>query len=257
MRGGDPCALFRQRKNMRLDHFIETLMNAASWQLPDPRQNQLLAGLGESELQRWLPHLEPVDMPLGQVLSASGHNHEHAYFPTTAIVSLMHVTLAGTSTETTVVGNEGVVGIALFLGGDATLGRAVVQTAGHAYRLRAHMLKSATDTAGPVLTLLLRYALTVIAQVGQTAVCNRYHSIDQLFSRRLVMALDRLPSNSVAMTQELAAGLLGVRREGVTAAAHKLQLDGVIAYHRGRVAVLDRARLKARTCDANGYEGGR
>ena len=232
-------------------------MDPASCQLPDPRQNQLLAALEESQLQRWLPHLEHVEMPLGRVLSASGHDHEHAYFPTTAIVSLMYVTSAGSSTETTVVGNEGVVGISLFLGGHATLGQAVVQTAGHAYRLRAHMVKSATDTAGPVLTLLLRYTLAMIAQVGQTAVCNRYHSIDQLFCRRLVMALDRLPSDRMAMTQELAARLLGVRRDGVTAVAHKLQRDGVIDYRRGHVAVLDRPRLEARTCDAIGYEGRR
>ena len=232
-------------------------MSAVSCQLPDPRQNQLLAALGESQLQRWLPHLEHVEMPLGRVLSDSGHDHEHAYFPTTAIVSLMYLTSAGSSTETTVVGNEGVVGISLFLGGHATLGQAVVQTAGHAYRLRAHMVKSATDTAGPVLTLLLRYTLAMIAQVGQTAVCNRYHSIDQLFCRRLVMALDRLPSDRMAMTQELAARLLGVRREGVTAVAHKLQRDGVIDYRRGHVAVLDRPRLEARTCDAIGYEGRR
>ena len=190
-------------------------MNAGSCPLPDPRQNQLLAALGESQFQRWLPHLEHVEMPLGRVLSVSGHDHEYAYFPTTAIVSLMYVTSAGSSTETTVVGNEGVVGISLFLGGHATLGQAVVQT----------------------------------------AACNRYHSIDQLFCRRLVMSLERLPSDSMAMTQELAAGLLGVRREGVTAAAHKLQRDGVIDYRRGHVAVLDRPRLEARTCDVVGYEG--
>ena len=232
-------------------------MNATSCQLPDPCQNQLLAALGESQLQRWLPHLEHVEMPLGRGLSASGHDHEHAYFPTTAIVSLMYVTSAGSSTETTVVGNEGVVGISLFLGGHATLGQAVVQTAGHAYRLPAQIVKRAAETTGPVLTLLLRYTLAMIAQVGQTAACNRYHSIDQLYCRRLVMALDRLPSDSMAMTQELAAGLLGVRREGVTAAAHKLQRDGVIDYRRGHVDVIDRTRLEARTCDVIGYEGSR
>lgn len=232
-------------------------MNAAGCKPPDPRQNRLLAALEGSQLELWLPHLEHVELPLGRTLSASGRAHDHAYFPTTAIVSLMYLTLAGSSTETTVVGNEGVVGISLFLGGHATLGQAVVQTAGHAYRLRAHMVKSASETAGPVLTLLLRYTLEMIAQVGQTAACNRHHSIDQLYCRRLVMALDRLPSDNVAMTQELAAGLLGVRREGVTAAANRLQRDGVIGYRRGHVDVIDRPRLVARTSDVIGYEGSR
>ncbi|MEO8059195.1 MAG: Crp/Fnr family transcriptional regulator [Burkholderiales bacterium] len=221
--------------------------------MPDPRQNQLLAQLGEPQLERWLPHLEHVEMPFGQLLCTSGRAQDHAYFPTTAVVSLMYVTSAGASTETTVVGNEGVVGISLFLGGRATLGQAVVQTAGHAYRLGAQMVRSETDAAGPVLSLLLRYTLTMMAQVGQTAACNRHHSIDQLFCRRLVMALDRLPSDRMEMTQELAAGLLGVRREGVTAAAQKLQREGVIDYRRGHVAVLNRSRLEARTCDAIAY----
>ncbi|MEO8808488.1 MAG: Crp/Fnr family transcriptional regulator [Burkholderiaceae bacterium] len=229
-------------------------MDDACCQLLDPRQNQLLAALGEPQLERWLPYLEHVEMPLGQVLCTSGRAHDHAYFPTTAIVSLIYVTSAGASTETTVVGNEGVVGISLFLGGHATLGQAVVQTAGHGYRLSAQMLRSETEAAGPVLSLLLRYTLTMMAQVGQTAACNRYHSIDQLFCRRLVMALDRLPGDHMEMTQESAAGLLGVRREGVTAAAQKLQRDGVIDYRRGRVAVLNRSRLEARTCDAIAYE---
>ena len=230
-------------------------MNAPACHLPDLSQNQLLAALGESELARWRPCLEHVEMRLGQVLCEPGRAHEHAYFPTTAIVSLLYVTSAGASTETTVVGNEGVVGIPLFLGGNATLSQAVVQTAGHGYRLRAKMVKDETDSAGPILKLLLRYTLAMIAQVSQNAACNRYHSIDQLFCRRLVMGLDRLPGDDMAMTQELAAGLLGVRREGVTAAAHKLQREGVIDYHRGHVAVLDRPRLEARTCELIGYEG--
>ena len=242
---------------MRLDQHIEILMNAASCQLPDPRQNRLLAELGDALLERWLPYLEHVEMPLGQVLCVSGRAHDHAYFPTTAIVSLMYVTSTGASTETTVVGNEGVVGISLFLRGSTTLGQAVVQTAGHGYRMRAHMLRSETDSAGPVLTLLLRYTLAMMTQVSQTAACNRYHSVDQLFCRRLVMALDRLPSDNMAMTQELAARLLGVRREGVTAAANKLQRDGVIDYRRGHVAVLDRSRLEARTRDVFAHEGRR
>ena len=232
-------------------------MNAASCPLPDPRQNQLLAAMSEAQLARWLPCLEHVEMPLGLVLCRPGSVQEHAYFPTTAIVSLLYLTSAGDSTETTVVGNEGVVGISLFMGGNTTLSQAVVQTAGHGYRLRAQLVKNETDAVGPILKILLRYTLTMIAQVAQTAACNRYHSIDQLFCRRLVMGLDRLPSAKLAMTQELAAGLLGVRREGVTAVAHKLQREGVIQYRRGHVAVLDRKRLEARTCELVGYEGSR
>jgi len=229
-------------------------MDAATCRLPDPRQNQLLAAMSEAQLERWLPCLEHVEMPMGLVLCRSGTPHEYAYFPTTAIVSLMYVTSAGDSTETTVVGNEGVVGIALFMGGNTTLSQAVVQTAGHGYRLRAQLVKNETETVGPILKILLRYTLTMIAQVAQTAACNRYHSVDQLFCRRLAMGLARLPSDELAMTQELAAGLLGVRREGVTAVAHKLQREGVIRYRRGHVAVLDRQRLEARTCELIGYE---
>jgi len=229
-------------------------MDAATCRLPDPRQNQLLAAMSEAQLERWLPCLEHVEMPMGLVLCRSGTPHEYAYFPTTAIVSLMYVTSAGDSTETTVVGNEGVVGIALFMGGNTTLSQAVVQTAGHGYRLRAQLVKNETETVGPILKILLRYTLTMIAQVAQTAACNRFHSVDQLFCRRLAMGLARLPSDELAMTQELAAGLLGVRREGVTAVAHKLQREGVIRYRRGHVAVLDRQRLEARTCELIGYE---
>jgi CRP-like cAMP-binding protein len=230
-------------------------MNEAVCRLPDPRQNRLLAAFGESELERWRLSLEPVEMPLGQVLFRPGGAQEHAYFPTTAIVSLLYTTSAGASTETTVVGNEGMVGISLFLGGDTTSSQAVVQTAGHGYRLGAQLVKNETATPGPVLRVLLRYALAMMAQVAQTAACNRYHSVDQLYCRRLVMGLDRMPSGELAMTQELAAGLLGVRREGVTAAAHKLQHAGVIQYRRGHVAVLDRRRLEERTCELNAYRG--
>jgi len=230
-------------------------MNKAACRLPDPRQNRLLAAFSAPQLERWRPALEHVEMPLAQVLFRSGGTQEYAYFPTTAIVSLLYTTFAGASTETTVVGNEGVVGIPLFLGGDTTSGQAVVQTAGHGYRLRAQLLKNETATPGPVLKVLLRYALAMMNQVAQTAACNRYHSIDQLYCRRLLMGLDRLPSGELAMTQELAAGLLGVRREGVTAAAHKLQHAGVIRYRRGHVAVLDRQRLEARTCELSAYGG--
>jgi CRP-like cAMP-binding protein len=232
-------------------------MPAAICHLPDPRQNQLLAAMSEPDLNRWRPWLEHIEMPMGQVLSRSGGTHEYAYFPTTAIVSLLYVTSEGASTETTIVGNEGVVGISLFMGGDTALSQAVVQASGHGYRLRAQMVQSETDAVGPILSVLLRYTMAMINQVAQTAACNRYHSIEQLFCRRLVMGLDRSQTDELAMTQELAAGLLGVRREGVTAAAHKLQRAGVIRYHRGHVAVLDRPRLEARTCELLGYEGNR
>jgi CRP-like cAMP-binding protein len=232
-------------------------MNAAKYPLPDPRQNQLLAALSDAQLERWLPCLEHVEMPMGLVLSRAGSAHEHAYFPTTAIVSLMYTTSAGDSTETAVVGSDGIVGISLFMGGNTTLSQAVVQTPGHGYRVREQFVKNETNSIGPILKVLLRYTMAMIAQVDQTAACNRYQSVDQLFCRRLVMGLERLPSNVLAMTQELAAGLLGVRREGVTAVAQDLQRAGVIQYRRGRVAVLDRQRLEARTCELIRYEGKR
>lgn len=212
----------------------------------NPRDNQLLAGLPDAEWGRWLPYLERVDLPLGQVLSESGRTPGYVYFPTTAIVSLLYVTRDGASSEIAVVGKDGVVGISLFMGGNATPSQAVVQSAGQAYRLRAQAVKEEVDRAGPVLMMLLRYTQALIAQVAQTAACNRYHSIDQLLCRRLLLALDRLPSAAMVMTQELLANLLGVRREGVTAAALKLQQAGVIRYSRGRIDVLDRERLEQR-----------
>ena len=224
-------------------------MNESHRQASDPRQNHLLAALPDAEWRRWQTDLEPVDMPRGMVLSESGSTPAHAYFPTTAIVSLLNMTEDGASSEIAVVGNEGVVGISLFMGGDATPSQAVVQSAGHGYRLRAQVVKNEVSRASPVLTMLLRYTQTMIAQVGQTAACNRYHSIDQQLCRRLLLGLDRLPSDELAMTQELLASLLGVRREGVTAAALKLQQAGVIRYSRGHIAVLDRRRLEQRTCE--------
>ena len=217
-----------------------------------PLHNQLLAALGESgpaELARWRPHLEFVELSLGQVLGESGVTPDYAYFPTTAIVSLVYLTLDGASAEIAVVGHDGVVGISLFMGGTATPNRAVVQSAGHGYRLRAQAVKDEALCAGPVLKVLLRYTQALIGQVAQTAACNRYHSIDQLLCRRLLLGLDRLPSSQIAMTQESASNLLGVRREGVTAAARRLQDDGVIRYSRGHISVLDRERLEARTCE--------
>ena len=219
-------------------------MNTLQQTTSSPRENHLLAGLPDAEWGRWQPGLELVDLPLGQVLSESGRTPAYVYFPTTAIVSLLYVTQDGASSEIAVVGKDGVVGISLFMGGNATPSQAVVQSAGLAYRLRAQAVKDEVDRAGPVLMMLLRYTQALIAQVAQTAACNRYHSIDQLLCRRLLMGLDRLPTLAMVMTQELLANLLGVRREGVTAAALKLQQAGAIRYSRGRIDVLDRQRLE-------------
>ena len=215
----------------------------------DPRQNQLLAALPQADWDRWLQHLEPVELAQGQVLSESGRAPSYVYFPTTAIASLLYLTEEGASTEVAVIGNDGVVGISLFMGGDAMPSEAVVQSAGMGLKMGAQFVKSEVERGGPVLKLLLRYAQAVIAQVAQTAVCNRYHSIDQQLCRRLLLGLDRLPSDEMELTQEGAANLLGVRREGVTVAAHKLQQDGLIRYSRGHITVLDRQRLEQRTCE--------
>ena len=224
-------------------------MNSLQSRSGDPRQNQLLATLSDLEWHRWRPHLQLVDLTLGQVLCESGRNPSYVFFPTTAIVSLLYLTLNGASAEVAVVGNDGVVGLSLFMGGNATPSQAVVQSAGQGYRLRAQLVKNEMTRGGAVLHMLLRYTQAMIAQVAQTAVCNRYHSIDQQLARRLLLALDRLPTDELEMTQELAANLLGVRREGVTAAAHKLQRAGVIRYNRGHIVVLDRHRLEQCTCE--------
>jgi CRP-like cAMP-binding protein len=215
----------------------------------DPRRNLLLAALPDAELDRLQLALEAVDLRMGQVLSESGCTPAYAYFPTTAVVSLMYLTQDGASAETAVVGNDGMVGIALFMGGNATPSRAVVQVAGHAYRLPACAMRGEIDRSSLVLHMLLRYVQALIAQTAQTAVCNRHHSIDQQFCRRLLLGLDRSASDELMMTHERAANLLGVRREGVTAAAQKLQRSGVIRYNRGRIAVLDRKRLEQRSCE--------
>ncbi len=215
---------------------------------PDPRKNQLLAALPEAEWLRWLPQLEPVDLTLGQVLYESGGSLSHVYFPTTAIVSLLYVMENGASAEIAVVGHEGVVGIALFMGGESTPSRAVVQSAGKGYRMPAAVIKDEFKRA-PVLHLLLRYTQALITQMAQTAVCNRHHSLDQQLCRWLLLSLDRLQGNELVMTQELIANMLGVRREGVTEAALKLQKAGLISYTRGRIAVLDRSGLEGRTCE--------
>jgi CRP-like cAMP-binding protein len=215
----------------------------------DPRLNHLLAALPDDEWQRWLPQLEPITLPLGQVLYESGATLSHVYFPTTAIVSLLYVMENGASAEIAVVGNEGIVGISLFMGGESTSSRAVVQSAGNGYRLKAQLMKNEFNRAGPVLHLLLRYTQALITQMAQTAVCNRHHNLDQQLCRWLLLSLDRLQNNELVMTQELIANMLGVRREGVTEGALKLQHDGLIRYARGRITVLDRAGLVKRTCE--------
>ena len=213
-----------------------------------PRINHLLAALPDAEWQRWKPQLELVDLPLGQVLYESGSTLKHVYFPITAIVSLLYVMENGASAEIAVVGNEGLVGIALFMGGESTPSRAVVQSAGQGYRLKAPAMKLEFERA-PVLHLLLRYTQALITQMAQTAVCNRHHSLDQQLCRWLLLSLDRLQGADLVMTQELIANMLGVRREGVTEAAHKLQALGLIQYRRGHITVLNRQGLESRTCE--------
>ena len=213
-----------------------------------PQQNYLLAALPAAEFDR-LPELELVPMPLGQALYESGGRLEHVYFPTTSIVSLLYVMEDGASAEIAIVGNEGILGISLFMGGETTPSRAVVQSAGHGYRLKAHLLKREFQRAGPVMNLLLRYTQALITQMAQTAVCNRHHSIEQQLCRWLLLSLDRLSTFELTMTQELIANMLGVRREGVTEAAGKLQRAGIIRYSRGRITVLDRERLEENVCE--------
>ncbi len=217
--------------------------------LLNPRQNHLLAVLPETESERLFPYLEPVQLPLGHALYESGDRLSHVYFPTTAIVSLLYVMENGASAEITVVGNEGVVGIALFMSGETMPNRAVVQSAGQGYRLKGHVLTQEFNRSGALQHLLLRYTLALLTQMAQTAVCNRHHSVDQQLCRWLLLSLDRLPSNELTMTQELIANMLGVRREGVTEAAGKLQKAGLIAYSRGQITVLDRPGLEARVCE--------
>lgn len=215
----------------------------------EPRNNLLLNALPDPEWKRWQSVLEEVEMPLGQVLYESGATLTHVYFPTTSIVSLLYVMENGASAEIAVVGNEGLVGVSLFMGGESTPSRAVVQRAGHGLRLKAQLMKNEFDRAGPVLHLLLRYTQALITQMAQTAACNRHHSLDQQLCRWLLLSLDRLRANHLAMTQELIANMLGVRREGVTEAALKLQQAGLISYARGDITVLDRAGLEKRTCE--------
>jgi CRP-like cAMP-binding protein len=218
----------------------------------DPKKNRLLAALPVADLQRWLPLLEAVEMPLGHVLYESGRTLSHVYFPTNAIVSLLYVMEDGASAEIAVVGNEGVVGISLFMGGESTPSRALVQSAGQGLRLRADAIKQEFQQAGPAMHLLLRYTQALITQMAQTAVCNRHHSLDQQLCRWLLLSLDRLQGSELVMTQELIANMLGVRREGVTEGALKLQKAGLIRYARGHITVLDRPGLERRTCECYG-----
>lgn len=217
--------------------------------IPAPSQNHLLAALSTEVQHRIFPQLELIHLPLGRVLHESGDTLHHVYFPTDAIVSLLYVMESGASAEISVVGNEGVVGIALFMGGKSTPSRAVTQSAGHAYRLAAPLLNSEFNRHKDITHLLLRYTQSLITQMAQTAVCNRHHSIDQQLCRWLLLSMDRLLGNKLNMTQELIANMLGVRREGVTEAAGKLQKIGAIQYSRGRITILDRPKLEELTCE--------
>ena len=216
---------------------------------PNPRDNHILDALPDEERDRLFPYLSFVSMPLGKVLYESGETLKHIYFPTDSIVSLLYVMKDGASAEIAVVGNEGAIGVALFMGGETTPSRAIVQSAGSAFRLEGKRLKTEFSRHGQMLHVLLRYTQSLITQMAQTAVCNRHHSVNQQLCRWLLLSLDRLQSNELKMTQELIANMLGVRREGVTAAAGELQKAGVIRYSRGRITVLDRAKLEQLSCE--------
>ena len=228
------------------------VMTTSSSPLHSPMQNQLLAALPAADFAAIAEHLEGVPMPLGHMLYEPGTQLRHAYFPTTSIVSLHYVTETGASAETAGVGNEGVVGVSLFMGGDTTPSSAVVQTAGHAYRLDRHVLIEEFNRAGALQRLLLRYTQALMTQMAQSAVCNRYHSVEQQLCRWLLLTMDRVPARELVMTQELVASMLGVRRESVTEAAGNLQTAGYIRYRRGHIAVLDRNGLEARSCECYG-----
>jgi len=217
--------------------------------MPSPKQNQLLGALSAADLKRIRPHLQPMDMPLGDVVYESGRHLAHVYFPTTCIVSLLYVLESGASAEIAVIGHEGLVGVSLFMGGETTPSRAVVQSAGSAYRLPGEVMKAEFRRGGAMQHLMLRYTQSLITQMAQTAVCNRHHSVDQQLCRWLLLSIDRLPAPEITMTQELIANMLGVRREGVTEAAGKLQKAGVISYRRGHIKVLDRPRLELMSCE--------
>src|SRR4051812_42564172 len=214
-----------------------------------PKDNRLLAALPEEDYRALEPALEPVDLPLGTAVYESGGEQGYVYFPTSAIVSLLYVLADGASAENAVTRREGMVGIALFMGGETTPSRAVVPSAGHSYRLKARILKQHFEGGGPLQPLLLRFTQALIPQMTQTAVCNRHHTVDQQLCRWLLLSLDRLAGNELVMTHELIANMLGVRREGVTEAAGRLQAEGIIEYSRGRITILDRPHLEARVCE--------
>ena len=222
---------------------------AASNSTAHPQGNRLLAALEPEDYERLAPHLEPAPLDLGQVLHQPGSRMRHVHFPTTAIVSLLYVMEDGASAEIAVVGNDGILGISLFMGGETTPNWAVVQSAGDSYRLPAGVLVKEFDRAGSIMHLLLRYTQALITQMTQTAVCNRHHTVDQQLCRWLLLSLDRLHTNHLVMTQELMANMLGVRREGVTEAAGRLQAAGLIHYSRGHIQVLDRQGIEARVCE--------
>jgi len=238
--------LYKEHKRMRDS---KSPLDNEPASVHSPQQNHLLDALPEETYQRLLPMLELIELPLGQALYESGGKLNYVYFPTTSIVSLLYVLESGASAEIAVVGNEGVLGIALFMGGETTPSRAVVQSAGYGYRMRAQLLKQEFNRAGPMMQLLLRYTQALITQMTQTAVCNRHHTVEQQLCRWLLLSLDRLSNNEVSMTQELIANMLGVRREGVTEAAGKLQQAGEIQYSRGRITVLNRPLLEKRVCE--------
>jgi len=215
----------------------------------DLRHNRLLAALPDEVWRRWSPQLQALQMPLGEVLAEAGTSLSHVYFPTTALVSLLYVTAEGSSAEIARVGNEGIVGVSLFMGGGSTLSRAVVQSAGQGFRLSAQAIMEEFNRSAAAMRLFLRYTQALITQMAQTAVCNRHHSLEQQLCRWLLLSLDRLQGNELVMTQELIADMLGVRREGVTEAAGRLQQDGLIRYARGHITVLDRRGLEQRVCE--------
>ena len=214
-----------------------------------PKQNHLLAALPAEDYARLLPDLELVAMPLGSVVYEAGGKLGYLYFPTTSIISLLYVLRNGASAEIAVTGNDGLVGVALFMGGDTTPSRAVVQSAGYGYQLKANILKKEFALGGKLQYLALRFTQSLLTQMAQTAVCNRHHSVEQQLCRWLLLTLDRLPSNELTMTQKLIANMLGVRREGVTEAAGRLQMAGLIQYSRGRITVLNRPKLEMRVCE--------
>jgi len=225
------------------------MLRISNQHLHNHNQNHLLAALPAAEFDRIAPHLELVDMPLGEILYEPGGQSQYAYFPTTCIVSLHYVTASGASSEVAGVGHEGVVNVSLFMGGNTTTSSAMVHTAGYAYRISRNFLKQEFDKRGLVMALLLRYTQALMVQMCQTAVCNRHHSVEQQLSRWLLVTLDRIPSGELTMTQELVASMLGVRRESVTEAARDLQQAGYIHYRRGHITVLDRAGLADRSCE--------